>query len=376
MWERVRSILIKEFIQAFREPRMRMVIFVTPVIQLLIFGYAASNDVRDIATAVYDLDNTPASRELISRFLDSGYYRIYEYVQTEQRARQLIDRGQVRAVLHIDKGFSEDLNGGRTAQIQMIVDGVDSNNASIVLKYGLEIARQHSDRILISRIQHSRGAADLPGQVRLVGRAWFNENLESRNYYVPGVIANLVMLITLILTSMSIVREREIGTMEQLMVTPIRPFEFILGKTAPFALIGFMNVTLVTIVGVFWFKVPIRGSLPLLFGATALYLMSAVGLGLLISVICHTQQQAMMSTFFIFFPAMLLSGFVFPIANIPAAIRWITFANPLRYFLIIIRGVFLKGVGFDILWPQMAALAILGLILLSIASRLFHKTLD
>jgi len=214
-----------------------------------------------------------------------------------------------------------------------------------------------------------------PATVKLQTRAWFNENLESRNFYVPGVIAIIVMLITLMLTSMAVVREKEIGTMEQIMVTPITPSEFILGKTIPFALIGFADVVLITVLGVFWFDVPIRGNLLMLFVATALYLMTTLGVGLLISTVSETQQQAMMSTFFFYFPAVLLSGFMFPIANMPVAIQWLTYLNPLRYFLVIVRGIFLKGIGPAVLWPQMTALAVMGLVVLWLASRRFQKTL-
>ena len=206
-------------------------------------------------------------------------------------------------------------------------------------------------------------------------RAWFNENLESRNFYVPGVIAIIVLLVTLMLTSMAVVREKEIGTMEQIMVTPIKPLEFILGKTVPFALIGFADVLLITVVSLVWFEIPIRGSVLLLLGAAALYIMTSLGVGLLISTVSETQQQAMMSTFFFYFPAVLLSGFMFPIANMPPVIQWLTYLNPLRYFLVIIRGIFLKGVGLHILWVQMAALAVMGIITLWLASRRFHKTL-
>ena len=216
----------------------------------------------------------------------------------------------------------------------------------------------------------------MTGRVELETRTWFNENLESRNFYVPGVIAIVVMLITLMLTSMAVVREKEIGTIEQIMVTPITSAEFILGKTLPFALIGFANVVLVTLIGVFWFGVPIRGSLLMLFFATSLYLLTTLGVGLLISTQSRTQQQAMMSAFFFYFPAVLLSGFMFPIANMPQVIQWLTYLNPLRYFLVIVRGIFLKGIGPEVLWPQMFALAVLGVATLWLASRRFQKTLS
>jgi ABC-2 type transport system permease protein len=375
MYERIKRMLIKEFIQTFRDPKMKGVIFLMPIVQVLIFGYAVTTDVKHVTTAVHDLDNSVTSRELISRFEKSGYFDIVEYVDNENRAAELVDRGEVRTVLRINKGFGDDLRAGRTAQLQVIVDGTDSNTAGIVLDYSSKITLQFSQKVLITRFTRLKGPAEKPGHIELETRAWFNENLESRNFYVPGVIAIIVMLITLMLTSMAVVREKEIGTMEQIMVTPIRPVEFILGKTVPFALIGFADVVLITVIGVFWFEVPIRGSLPLLFGATALYLMTTLGIGLLISTVSSTQQQAMMSTFFFYFPAVLLSGFMFPIANMPTVIQWLTYLNPLRYFLVVIRGIFLKGVGPEILWPQMLALAVMGTITLWLASRRFRKTL-
>jgi ABC-2 type transport system permease protein len=376
MLGRVKTVMRKEAILALRDPRMRMVVFLTPIIQLVVFGYAANLDVRHVRLGVQDLDNTPASRDFIARFAGSGYFDLVAYVDTNAAAQDLIDRGQARAVIRMDKGFQDDLWGGRTALAQLIVDGVDSTTAGVVLKYAGEIASTYSQDHLTRRFQRLAGAAVGPGEVQLQPRIWFNENLESRNFYVPGIIANLVMLITLILTSMSIVREREVGTMEQVMVTPIRPVELILGKTIPFAIIAFVVVVLVTTVGVFWFGVPIRGSLVLLAAATVLYLLSAAALGLFVSTICKTQQQAMMSTFFIMFPAILLSGFVFPIANMPAPVRLLTYADPLRYFMVILRGIFLKGVGLSILWPNLVGLAVIGVALVTLAARRFHKTLS
>ena len=263
MWERIKHMLVKEFIQIFRDPRMKGVIFLMPIIQLLVFGYAVTTDVKDIATLIHDLDNSIASRELVSRFVKSGYFHVVEYTDREERARELLDRGNVGAVLRMNKGFEEDLRAGRTSQLQVIVDGTDSNTAGIVLGYSSKIAGQFSADLLTQRILRSSGPLGQTGRVAVETRAWFNENLESRNFYVPGVIAIIVMLITLMLTSMAVVREKEIGTMEQIMVTPITSTEFILGKTVPFALIGFADVILITLVGVFWFEVPIRGNLGL-----------------------------------------------------------------------------------------------------------------
>lgn len=375
MFERIKEMLIKEFIQIFRDPKMKGVIFMMPIIQVLVFGYAVTTDVKHIATAVYDMDNSRASRELVARFVESGYFDVIEYVDSDSRAAKLIDQSVVSTVLRINKGFENDLRGGRTARIQVIVDGSDSNTAGIVLSYSSAIALRFSQKVLITRFTRVRGVFNKPGHVEMQTRAWFNENLESRNFYVPGVIAIIVMLITLMLTSMAVVREKEIGTMEQIIVTPITPAEFILGKTLPFALIGFVDVIVITLIGVFWFEVPIRGNLLLLFLSTGLYLMTTLGVGLLISTVSQTQQQAMMSTFFFYFPAVLLSGFMFPIANMPEMVQWLTYLNPLRYFLVIIRGIFLKGVGTTILWPQMLALAVMGVVTLWLASKRFRKTL-
>ncbi|MFN7998493.1 MAG: ABC transporter permease [Bryobacteraceae bacterium] len=375
MRERIKHMLIKEFIQIFRDPRMKGVIFLMPIIQLFVFGYAVTTDVKNIRTLVYDLDNSVASRELISRFVKSGYFNVVEYTDRDGRVRDLMDRGEAGAVLRINKGFEHDLRAGRAAQLQVIVDGTDSNTAGIVLNYSSKIVGRFSDRVLVERLTRAVGRPGATGRVELETRAWFNENLESRNFYIPGVIAIIVMLITLMLTSMAVVREKEIGTIEQIMVTPITPAEFILGKTVPFALIGFADVVLITLLGVFWFEVPIRGSLLVLFVATALYLLTTLAIGLFISTVSQTQQQAMMSTFFFYFPAVLLSGFMFPIANMPALVQWLTWLNPLRYFLVIIRGVFLKGVGPTVLWPQIIALAVMGRVALWLASRRFRKTL-
>ncbi len=375
MFQRLRQMLIKEFTQVIREPRMRMVIFVIPAIQVLVIGYAVTMDVRHVPTAVYDLDNSVASRALIDRFLQSQYFDLVAHIQNDRELRQVIDHGEAMMVLHFQKGFAQDLRAGRTARVQIILDGTDSNTAGIVLSYANRIVSQYSTQVQMEHFLRQLGAVREPGRIDLRTRAWFNENLESRNYFVPGVIVIVVTLVTLLLTSMAVVREKEIGTMEQIMVTPITPTEFILGKTVPFALIGYIDVLLVTLIGAFWFEVPIRGSVALLLLATTFYLMTTLGIGLLISTISQTQQQAMMSTFFFFFPAMLLSGFAFPIANMPPVIQWLTLLNPMRYFLVIIRAIFLKGVGPTILWAQLAALAVMGLVILFLATRRFHKTL-
>ena len=375
MFERLRHMLIKEFLQVLRDPRMKGVLFAMPVIQMLVFGYAVTTDVRHVPTAIYDLDHSQSSRNLVAAFVKSGYFDVVTYVDNDDEARDLVDHGRALAVLRLDHGFENDLLAGRTAAAQLILDGTDSNTAGIVLAYSGAIARQFSNAVLLDTFTRTRGLPPRLATVDLQSRAWFNDNLESRNFYIPGVIAAIVTLVTLLLTSMAVVREKEIGTMEQIMVTPITPAEFILGKTLPFALISLVDVALITLVGTLWFDVPIRGNLPILLAGVLIYLVTTLGVGLLISTVCRTQQQAMMSTFFFYFPAFLLSGFIFPIANMPEPVQWLTYLNPLRYFLVIIRGIFLKGVGLEILWPHMAALAVLGLCTLWLATRRFHKTL-
>ncbi len=383
MWQRLKSMLMKEFIQAFRNPRMRLILFLPPLVQLLVFGYAANTDIRNISLGVYNLDNSPESREIIEHFASSGYFRVVEVPKSPLEIRRLIDEGKISAALQINYGFARQLRTRQGTTVQMIVDGTDSNTASVVTAYAQTIVAEYSRQILVQRIFSLPNIPDemkrpffVKGGIEVKSRAFFNPNLESRNFYVPGIMAFLIMLVTLLLTCMAIVREREIGTMEQLIVSPIRPFELILGKTIPFAIIGYIDVLIVTVVGVFWFEVPIRGSVLLLLAATTIYLLSSLGIGLFISTISHTQQQAMMTMFFFFVPAILLSGFVFPISNMPPIVQYITYADPLRYFLIIIRGIFLKGSGFAILWPQMLSLAILGGIVFTFSSLRFRKRME
>ncbi len=376
MWERLKHMLVKEFIQILRDPRMKAIVFVTPILQLVVLGYAVTTDVREIPTAVADFDRTQAARELVRRFERSGYFRVVERVDEARALGRLLDAGRVKAALQLDPGFDTDLKRGRTALVQILVDGTDSNTAGVVADYASRIVLEYNRDAARAGAGAVALAGPGAGEVQLRARAWYNPDLRSRNFYVPGVMAILIMLTSLLLTSMAIVREREIGTMEQLMVTPIRPVELILGKTLPFALIGFFDVALITVVAVSWFAVPIRGSLLLLFGATALYLLSALGIGLFISTVSRTQQQALMTTFFFFQPAMLLSGFVFPIANMPEAIQYLTYLNPLRYFLVIIRGIFLKGSGAEVLWPHMLALFLLGSGVLTVSALRFRKRLE
>jgi len=374
MFERLRAMLIKEFIQVFRDPRMRIVLFVLPVLQTIIFGYAVDMDVKNIPTAVIDRDNSRQSRELVDTLTSSGHFRLHSHLSHDNDATRLLDRGKVRVVIKIEHGYGQQLQRGENAVVQVLLDGSDSNTAGVVMGYLGRLSMAYNSRLQADFSAKRYGMTPRIGQVQLASRAWFNENLDSPPFYVPAVITNILFVITMLLSSLAVVREKEIGTIEQVVVTPIRKSEFILGKTLPFVLIGYIDVGLISIASALVFEVPIRGSLWLLFFATTLFLMSSLGIGLLISTVSQTQQQAMMTAFFVIFPAMLLSGFAFPIENMPEPVQWLTLANPLRYYMVVIRDIFLKGVGLEILWPQLVALAIIGLAVMTTAIARFKKT--
>ena len=385
MWERVRHLVIKEFIQTFRNPRMRFVLLAPPLMQLVAYGYAFNLDISCIPTAVADLEQTQETREIIRRFERSGYFCLRARVARTADLGRLLDQGDVKLALQFDPGFTADLRRNQPATLQILVDGTDSNTAMLAGGYANGILARYNQEIRQAAVAVPTTRTGVPTAeilrdrspgVDLRSRAWYNPDLRSRNFFVPGVIALVTMLVSLQLTSMSIVREREVGTMEQLLVTPIRPVELILGKTIPPVLISFFDIALVTSVAVFWFQVPIRGSLTLLFGAAALYLLSTVGIGLYISTVSRTQQQAMMAMAFFFMPANLFSGFLFPIAAMPWPIQYLSLLNPLRHFLVIIRGIFLKGVGLAILWPEILALLLLGAVLLGLSALRFRTRLE
>ncbi|MBM4347845.1 MAG: ABC transporter permease [Deltaproteobacteria bacterium] len=375
MFKRVRFLFVKELIQVLRDKRLRITLIFPPIFQLIVFGYAANLDVKNIATAIRDLDQSVDSRDITGRFMSSKYFKVVSYPQSSQEIEALIKRGEITLSLEIPSGFSQKLKKGNTATIQIIVDGTESNTAMIGLGYVSRILSEYSTEIIVKRLNQEGMKGFEEAGVELEHRVWFNPNLESRFFYVPGVIATIAFLLPMILTAQAIVREREMGTLEQIMVTPIRSWELVLGKTLPFALIGLADVVMIALVGVFWFEVPLRGNPLILLLGNILFLMSSVGIGLFISTISSTQQQAQISTFFFMNPAFILSGFAFPLENMPEWLQYLTYINPLRYFLIIIRGTFLKGVGLDILWPQMLALAILGGLMITLSSMRFKKRL-
>ena len=377
MLARLKQMLIKEFIQVFRDKRTRFVLFGPPIIQMLIFGYAATFEIHHVSTVVLDLDHSQESRELISRFSSSPYFDVQRQLTDYHQIGDLIDQGKATVGLEINAGFAQNLRKGQTAPLQVIVDATNSNTALIASGYITQIAlgfAQDYQRDRIYRIAPQM-VEKMPS-VQLEQRPWYNPDLRSRWFFVPGIIGSLTLVLVVTLTAFAVVREREIGTLEQIMVTPIRPAEFILSKTLPFFLIGLFDVSLIATVGTLWFQVPFRGQIVVLFAGAILFLLCMLGVGLLISTVSSTQQQAMVTAFFFIMPAITFSGFGFPISTMPQWLQYLTYLSPLRYFLVVLRGTYLKGVGMEILWPQMLAMAALGISLLSVAVLRFHKALD
>jgi len=354
---------------------MLRVVIISPIMQLFIFGYAVTTDVRHVATALHDEDRSARSREFAEEFFRSGYFEPRGAIGAPREADALLDAGEVQLVLRIPRGFAADFDANRTARVQLLLDGSDSMTAAIIAGYAGSIVRAYGGRVAAERLERMRArVGPLPGvEPRL--RVWYNPELRSVNYMVPGVLSMILFLVTMLLTALGIVKEREIGTLEQLVVTPIRPRELILGKTLPYVAVGFADMLLILAVAVLWFRVPVAGSVALLFALALLFIVSSLGLGLLASTVSHTQQQAMMVTFFVMLPSIILSGFIFPIENMPAAVRPLTYLIPLRYFLVIVRGIFLKGNGLAELWPQVAALAAFAAVVLNLAVLRFHKRL-
>ncbi len=385
MWERILVILRKEFIQVLREPRMRGLLFVPPLLQLIIFGYAVTLDVDHAKIAWMDTDQTPASRALLARFEGSGRFDVTETLRTEKDVQDTLDHGRVHGVVRVMSGFASDLARGKTAEVQVLLDGTNSNTASLVAQYAGGVIASYSSDVTPAQVKnHQTIKLDVRSPASQAGgaltgpatRVWFNPELRSRNYFVPGVAVNILFMVTLTLTAQAIIREKEIGTMEQLMVTPMRPIELMLGKTLPFALVGLIDLVMVTAGALLIFKVPFRGNFLVLLVSSIVFLMTSLGAGLFLSTISNTQQQANMASFFFSSPAFMLSGFNFPIRNMPMVVQYLTYLNPLRYFMEIVRGVFLKGTGITTLWPQMLALFVFGVIVLGMSAMRFHKSLD
>ncbi len=361
---RVREMVVKEFRQILRDPRMSRVVFATPVIQLLLFGYAVSTDVYDTALYVVDHDQSRSTQALVSALTSSGYFRVVGYSPRPADLVAALDEGEAVVGLVIPESFTRNLHTSQGAHVQLLLDGTNSNTASVARGYAEQMVQRFGAE---ARTQ----AVTLPIELR--ERAWFNPDLSSRDYNVPAVIGAILMLVALLLTSLAIVREREIGTLEQLRVSPLTPGELIAGKTIPFGIIGLIDMAIVTLAAVLWFRVPFAGSVWMLVAGSVLYLLATLGIGLLISTLASTQQEAFMVSFLVFMPAILLSGFMFPISSMPEVFQWLTLFNPMRHYLEVVRGVFLKGVGPAALWSQYLALAVMGVTLLWFSATRFRR---
>ncbi|HKY21238.1 MAG TPA: ABC transporter permease [Vicinamibacterales bacterium] len=370
MIRRILYVMWKEVIELRQDPRIFGIIFVAPVLQLGILGYAATTDVRNVPIFIVDADRSAGSQELISRFVGSGIFELVDVASSPSELDRYLETGRAWMVLSIPTRYGELVAAGRPATLQVLADGSDASSTNIAMGYATNLVAGYSQEIVERRVRAS-GAPAPPGGgsgIEPRVRIWFNPTLESRHFMLPGIVALLLLVVTSNLSSMAIVREREVGTLEQLNVTPLGRIELILGKLLPYGVIGLIDVAIVLMAIVFWFEVPLRGSFWLLFGTSLIYLLTTLGLGLFVSTISNTQQQAMMtSTFFVLIPMMYLSGFIFPIENMPDIIQPITFLIPLRYFVVILRGIFLKGVGLETLWPQTLALFAWGVTILTLA---------
>jgi ABC-2 type transport system permease protein len=367
MGRRIWQMMKKEFIQVWRDRRLRIFLILPPIVQLIIYGYAINFDIRQVPFGVFDEDRSQASELLIARFTASEYFLLTDAIDSEAELKDLIDRSRITLAVHIPRGFAAKIKANQPVPLQLILDATDSNTALIVAKYTRTILNDYAREMLQQTLRQLNLPNKLQTPVVVEPRAWLNPNLESKNAFVPGVVAMVVMLVSLMLTALAVVREREIGTMAQILVSPLSPLEFLFGKTIPFILISLVDVALVTLMGVFWFEIPFQGSVAVLFVGTLAFLLSSVGLGLLISTTCSTQQQAVMAGTFVLTPSILLSGLIFPIANMAVIFQYITYVNPLRYFIVIVQGVFLGGRGLTALWPQMAAMTGLGVIFLGLS---------
>jgi len=383
MLERISAIVRKELSQMFRNRRTRWFLFVPPMFQLIIFGYAVNLDVDNLRMAWMDMDQSPQSHDLFAAFQGSGRFLLTALPQNEKEIQDVLDRGEAQVVVRVLPGFGRDILMGRPTAAQILVDGTNSNTASLASAYTTQLVASYSGSLAAAQMQSRMMARAGMGTMTLKApritaspRVWFNPDLKSRNYFVPGVVCNLIMVVTVMLTAMGIVREKEIGTMEQLMVTPIRPLELMIGKMIPAAMVGMMDLVLMTTAALLIFAIPFRGNPLVLLFSAAVFLLTSLGMGLFISTIAHTQQQAIMSSSLIAIPTFMLSGFAYPIRNMPIVVQYFTYLNPLRYLIEIVRGIFLKGVGTSVLWPQMLTLLVYGTVVMGLSASSFRKKLD
>ncbi|HEX8979655.1 MAG TPA: ABC transporter permease [Parasulfuritortus sp.] len=365
MLQRILALVRKEFLALLKDPRSRMVLIVPPMIQLLVFGYAATFDLKEVPYAVYNEDGGRASRDLLAAFAGAPAFKQVAELRSEDEIAPLVDVRKVMLVIHVGPRFSADLQAGRTAPLQVIIDGRNSNTAMIGLNYVRSVVDGFNDDWM-----SAHGLQGPPARLQM--RAWFNPNLESRWFFIPGIVGMLTLVVTMLVTALTVAREREQGTFDQLLVTPLRPGEILFGKTVPGFVIGVIQATVILLVATLWFKVPLLGSLAAFYVGLVLFLLSGVGAGLLISALSATQQQGLLGAFLFMVPAVILSGFATPIANMPKVVQWVTLIDPLRYFLVILRKVFLEGAGFDVLLGQLWPMALIGAVSLILAGWLFR----
>lgn len=370
---RILAIINKEFIQIRRDPRTVALILLMPIMQLLLFGYAVSNNVDHVSTAVLNLDIGRQSRELLERYSNSQYFDLNYFAKSIDEVRMLVDRGSAKAGIIIPPDYSENISKGRTAQIQLVVDGTDPTTAQVILSSAGSVAQMFSTEIASERIMKMTQGRNMPGVLDLRPRVWYNPDMDSVWFNIPGLIGIILQNITLMLTSFALVRERERGTLEQLIVTPITRMELMVGKIIPYVIIGFVDLILAVGLGTLWFKVPIKGNILLLFGISVMFLVGALGTGLFISTISHTQLQAMQLSMFLIMPNILLSGFMFPRDAMPKFVYLISNFIPLTYFLKVLRGIILKGIGLRYLLTESMILALFGMGLLVLAANKFQK---
>ena len=368
MLRRILALTIKEFIGMLKNKKSRMVLILPPIAQIIVFGYAATFDLRDVPVAIYNEDQGRISRDVISRFRGSRAFRIIDELQSDDQIAPVINLQKALVVLHFHREFSKNMLSGRSGELQVILDGRNSNTALIALNYVQTIIADFNR-------QWAKENAMPSAPARLVVRSWFNRMLDSHWFIIPGIVALLTIVVTLEVTALSVAKEREAGTFDQLLVTPMTPFEILVGKSLPGMIIGLIEGTFIIFVTCFWFEIPLRGSLLVLYSGLFTFLLSAIGIGLMISSISLTQQQGLMGAFMFLVPAVVLSGFATPIANMPKFVQDLTLLNPMRYILVIVRSVFLQGAGFELLWTQYIPMAVMGVVSLAVAAMLFKRRL-
>lgn len=371
---RISSIIRKEFVQLFRDPRTVALAIVIPIVQLFLLGYAATSDVRNVSLAVWDQSKTPESRQLLDAFRAADYFVIDYMVNSSDEYQKLIESGDARVALVIPPDYDVRLLDGN-AKVLMVLDGSDASIGSTALSTARLVGQSYGTKILTQQAALSgRGAPTPPVEVRT--QVWYNPDLNSAYFMIPAVIGMILSFITTILTATAIVRERERGTIEQLIVTPIRSWELVLGKLLPYAILGFIETFEILLIGHFWFGVPVRGSLWLIVITSGVFLMSSLGIGLFASTIANTQQEAMLTVMMYNLPSIFLSGFFFPLEAMPKVLQWISYAIPLRYYLVVIRSLMLKGVGLEAIQREVIALTIFGIVIMTAAALRFRKRLD